>query len=432
MMIVSISLMFFSAALLIATLPLILELLVLTIAASLPYGSAEAKEENEGAPLRLAVIVPAHNEAAQIGRCVHSILISEPESVEVLVVAHNCSDNTALEAERAGARLLVLNDPSLNGKGCALYHGFSMAQAEGFDAVLVIDADSIVVSNLIQAVRRRFISGAKVLQCRYEVYNADANRRTRLMSLAFVAFNVVRPRGRARLGLSAGIFGNGFGLHREVIEKVPFRAHSVVEDLEYHLNLVRASIRVEFLNAATVLGEMPIGGKGASTQRSRWEGGRLRMVKGWALPLLWDVLRGRIRMLEPLLDLVGLPLAIEVSLLFVALCLPVHWLRLYALAGFAVLAFHLFVAAVYGPGVKASGRILFTAPGYIVWKLWMLPQIWKASRRDASWVRTDRDTPPAQPTSSTAGAAHSPHSQMPNSPTTTRIAAQRKLSDEVV
>lgn len=432
MMIVSISLMFLSAALLIATLPLILELLVLTIAATLPCGSPEAQEENEEAPLRLAVIVPAHNEEAQIGRCVRSILISEPESVEVLVVAHNCTDNTSLEAERAGARVLALDDPSQNGKGCALHHGFSMAQAEGFDAVLVIDADSIVVSNLIQAVRRRFISGAKVLQCRYEVYNAVANRRTRMMSLAFVAFNVVRPRGRARLGLSAGIFGNGFGLNREVIEKVPFSAHSVVEDLEYHLSLVRAGIRVEFLNTATVLGEMPVGGKGASTQRSRWEGGRLRMVKSWALPLLWDVLKGRIRMLEPLLDLIGLPLAVEVLLLFVALCLPVHWLRLYALAGFAVIAFHLFVAAVYGPGLRASARILFTAPSYIVWKLWMLPQIWKASRKDASWVRTHRDAPPAQPTSSTAGAAHMPHSQTPNSPTTTRIAARQELSDEVV
>ena len=100
------------------------------------------------------------------------------------------------------------------------------------------------------------------------------------MSFAFVAFNVVRARGRARLGLSAGIFGNGFGLHREVIQEVPFNANSVVEDLEYHLNLVRAGIRVEFLNSASVLGEIPVGGRGAATQRSRWEGGKTAHGKG--------------------------------------------------------------------------------------------------------------------------------------------------------
>jgi hypothetical protein len=432
MTILTISLIVLGAALLIATLPLVVELLVLTVAALLPSGSAEVNEENEAAPLRLAVIVPAHNEEAHIGRCVRSILASEPESVEVLVVAHNCSDNTTLEVERAGARVLELNDPSQSGKGCALHYGFSRAQAEGFDAVLIIDADSVAAPNLIQAVRHTFISGAKVLQCRYEVHNPDANQRTRLMSLAFVAFNVVRPRGRARLGLSAGIFGNGFALHRDVMEKVPFSAHSVVEDLEYHLSLVRAGIRVEFLNSAGVLGEMPVSDRGAATQRSRWEGGRLRMAKRWSLPLLGDVLRGRIRLVEPLLDLVGLPLALEVLLLLVALCLPVAWLRLYALAGFAVIGLHLLAAAAYGPGLRASAGILLAVPGYIVWKLRMLPHIWKASGSDASWVRTHRDAPPVSTMTPAPSAFHSPHSQMPNPHPGNRVATQRKLSDEIV
>jgi hypothetical protein len=252
------------------------------------------------------------------------------------------------------------------------------------------------------------------------------------MSLAFVAFNVVRPRGRARLGLSAGIFGNGFALHRDVMEKVPFGAHSVVEDLEYHLSLVRAGVRVEFLNSAGVLGEMPVGDRGAATQRSRWEGGRLRMVKGWSLPLLGDVLRGRIRLVEPLLDLVGLPLALEVLLLLVALCLPVAWLRIYALAGFAVVGLHLLAAAANGPGLRATAGILLAAPGYIFWKLLMLPRIWKASRSDASWVRTHRDAPSDMSMTPVTSTAHSPHSQSPNPLQGNRVAAQRKLSDEIV
>src|SRR5580658_5151274 len=125
MTILTISLMILSAALLIATLPLLVELLVLTVAALLPSGSDMKNEESEETPLRLAVIVPAHNEEAHIGRCVRSILASEPKSVEVLVVAHNCSDNTALEAARAGARVLALDDASRTGKGFALHHGFS-------------------------------------------------------------------------------------------------------------------------------------------------------------------------------------------------------------------------------------------------------------------------------------------------------------------
>ena len=58
-------------------------------------------------------------------------------------------------------------------------------------------------------------SGADAVQCRYLVRNAGASVRTRLMSIALRAFNVLRARGRDGLGLSCGIYGNGFGLRGE-------------------------------------------------------------------------------------------------------------------------------------------------------------------------------------------------------------------------
>ena len=67
------------------------------------------------------------------------------------------------------------------------------------------------------------------------------------MNVALLAFNVLRPRGRARWGLSCGILGNGFGLARKTLEAVPYDASSVVEDLEYHLRVVESGRRVEFL-----------------------------------------------------------------------------------------------------------------------------------------------------------------------------------------
>ena len=152
---------------------------------------------------------------------------------------------------------MVLNDPELKGKGCALSYGFAAALAGSSKAVLVIDADSVVSPGLIDAVRQRFFTGAQAVQCRYEVHNPEENDRTRLMTLAFQGFNEIRPRGRERLGLSAGILGNGFALHRDALTRTPYGAYSIVEDLEYHLALVRAGIRVEFVDTAAVSGEMP-------------------------------------------------------------------------------------------------------------------------------------------------------------------------------
>jgi cellulose synthase/poly-beta-1,6-N-acetylglucosamine synthase-like glycosyltransferase len=378
-------------AIVLATLPLITETLVLSIAAMLPKTGAW-KTARGAAWIPLTVLIPAHNEEALIGRCIRSVLRSAGQGVDVLVVAHNCTDATAMKATAAGANVLVLNDPGQVGKGRALSHGFAAALASPSHGVLVIDADSVAEPGLVDKVGRRLVSGSAALQCRYELICRHDRPRTKLKALAFHAFNVIRPRGRARLGLSAGILGNGFALHREVLKRVPHNAHSIVEDLEYHLALVRANIRVEFVDTAVVHGEMPVTSKSTRTQRARWEGGRLRVMIQWAPRLLLDVFQGRVRLIEPLLDLLALPISSGVTLLLVAACLPVTWLRLYVLGAFVVLLLHLTAAALGGPGIWGTMKALSGAPGYVLWKLWTFPDILRASRANAVWVRTERQS----------------------------------------
>lgn len=362
-----------------------MELLVLSLAAALPVRQAP----RGSAAQRLFAVIPAHNEERLIAQCVRSILDNSPAAVEVVVVAHNCTDATAAIAEAAGATVLVLNGEG--GKGAALNHAFGYARDAGADAALIIDADSIVAPNLTTAVMARLAGGARALQCRYQVANVNATTRTRLMALAFLGMNILRPRGRDRLGLSCGIFGNGFALSMSTLARVPYAANSVVEDLEYHLHLIRAGIRVEFVDEATVFGEMPETKQGATTQRARWEGGRMLMRRQWRGPLLVQVLQGRWRMLEPLLDLLALPLASEVMLLIAAVILPLGWSRTYGLVGLAAAVLYMLVAAFLGPEPAATLRALAAAPGYMAWKLMMIPKTRAASRQNAAWVRTKRN-----------------------------------------
>jgi len=384
-------LLFVSVVLVVATFPLLLELFVLSVAALLPQGRLK-NGETKADEIPIAVVIPAHNEEALIGRCVESLLAGANPAMEILVVAHNCTDATEHEAEAAGAKVLVLNDPDRRGKGHALSSGFKASLKGKSQAVLVIDADTVVDAGLIALVQKRLQAGAQALQCRYEVRNYQDSQRTKLMALAFCGVNVIRPRGRARLGLSAGILGNGFAVHREVLTQIPYDAQSVVEDLEYHLALIRAGIRVEFIDSAAVRAEMPKTAKGARTQRARWEGGRLRMMKRWAPDLLVAVFRGRVMQIEPLLDLLSLPIASAVVLLFVAACMPVPWLRIYARVAFGVLLLHIAAAAFKGVGFWTALKALSIAPFYVLWKLWMVPEIWRTSRLDAAWVRTQRES----------------------------------------
>ena len=117
------------------------------------------------------------------------------------------------------------------------------------------------------------------------------------------------------------------------------------------------------------------------------------MMRRWAPRLMGDVLRGRVRLIEPLLDLLAAPMATEVFLLLAAACLPVAALRLYALGALVVLSAHVIAAAACGPGFWGMMRVLGTAPAYCLWKLWVFPDVWRASRADSAWVRTARDVP---------------------------------------
>jgi uncharacterized protein YbjQ (UPF0145 family) len=379
-----------AVALVLLTLPLVVELALLTIASRLPrrrrVGSATS------APIHLATIIPAHNEEILIGPCIESLRTSAgADPVRIIVIAHNCSDRTAQRASQAGAEVVIYDDPQAKGKGCALARGFAHATSLGADASLVVDADSTVSPNLIGAVRQAFADGAEAVQCRYEMDSSSKRPGTRLTSLAFRGFNVVRPTGRDRLGLSAGILGNGFAMRQAVVANNSYNSLSVVEDLEFHIRLVLARKKVHFIEHAKVSSALPSTKQGETTQRSRWEGGRANAARTWLGPLLKESTRGRLRTLEPALDLASLPIGYGVALLMVAMCLPLTWMRLYALTALLVIAGHVLVAAWSGTDFAGDMRILARVPGYILWKLFMLPSLVRSSRRDSAWVRTERE-----------------------------------------
>jgi cellulose synthase/poly-beta-1,6-N-acetylglucosamine synthase-like glycosyltransferase len=378
-----------AGTLVLLTLPLVAELVVLTLASLLPKRTSAHSPVS--APLHLAVIIPAHNEELLIASCVKSLRASAAGvDTRIIAVVHNCSDRTAARAAEAGAEVLIYDNPLANGKGSALSVGFAYAASQGMEATLVVDADSTVSGNLIGVVRAAIANGAEAVQCRYEMDSAPERAATRLTSLAFRGFNVVRPAGRDRLGLSAGIVGNGFAIRQSLLAQNSYNSLSVVEDLEFHIRLVLSGKRVQFLHDAKVSSAMPSSKQGEVTQRSRWEGGRANAARTWFVPLLKQLTQGRLRILEPLLDLTSLPIGHAVFLLLIAECFPLVWVRVYVLLAVTAIGGHVLAAAWSGSDFAGDMRILARVPGYILWKLCMLPSLLRSSRPEAAWVRTER------------------------------------------
>ena len=341
---------------------------------------------------RIAVLVPAHDEERNIERCVASLLASEFGHFQrdVFVIADNCADRTAELARHAGSRVIERFDSSVRGKGAALNYAFTLLASEGYGAYLVVDADSVVAPDFIRVMGEQFERGRDALQCVYLVRNVDAAPRMRLMNLSLLSMNYLRPLGREILGCSVGILGNGFGLTKELLDAVPYTANSITEDLEYHHKLIEKGYRAHFVRDTRVLADFPVSREGGKTQRARWEGGRFRLQRTLSWGLLKKILSGRLSLVEPFLELMSMPLSYEVLVLLALVVLPHQPFLGYAAAGLAVIFLQV-VASVLLFGNRRDFLAFFQVPGYVAWKLLQLPGILKSSRKDARWVRTNRD-----------------------------------------
>ena len=390
-MIASIFLMLLAPVLLAAT-----YLFLLTLCSAQPRIPPAAKR-----PVRFLTVVPAHDEAAGIAKTVHSLLALHwpKEQHQVLVIADNCRDDTAAIARDAGARVVERQDATLRGKGFALQRAYELALAEGWaDALVVVDADTDVDLHLLESFAARIAQGACALQAYYSVRNPEASWRTRLLTIALALFHRVRGRARENLGVSAGLRGNGMCFTIDTLRKVPHAAFSIVEDLEYGVDLGRAGIRVWYTDEAQVRADMVVSDRAAQSQRQRWEGGRfafarqhgpalvglaLRRPSGLLFDLVADILvppLGYVVFAAGALALIGAILAwagaVSATVAVIG-ALPLLMLFLHIARGVSLSGF----------GLRGWGYLV-AAPFYVLWKISLLL---RNAAVPKSWVRTTRE-----------------------------------------
>jgi glycosyltransferase involved in cell wall biosynthesis len=89
-------------------------------------------------PLKTLVIIPAWNESASIENVIREIK-AVPLDLDILVVNDGSTDETALVALRAGAKVATL--PFNLGVGGAMRTGFVYAIESGYSSALQVDAD---------------------------------------------------------------------------------------------------------------------------------------------------------------------------------------------------------------------------------------------------------------------------------------------------
>ncbi|HEV7214451.1 MAG TPA: glycosyltransferase [Chloroflexota bacterium] len=349
---------------------------------------------------RFDLVIAAHDEEETLPRLLASIgaLDYPPELLRVHVVADNCTDNTAEVARLAGALVHERSDAQRIGKGFALALGMAAAlelPGRPDDGLVIVDADSDLAPNVLRVMAAYLAAGAGAIQGYYSVRNAGDSSVAMLRYVALCLYHYLRPLGRARLGLSAGLRGNGMCFRRDVAA-LGWMAHGLTEDVEQHFRLLEHGIHVTFAPEAVVRAEMPVTLRGAAVQNSRWERGRLEALLVEVPRFLRLAVRRRDpSALDAALEQLVAPLSVCVAACVLAMLAGLlgrsRRLRVLGFGSLIGQAAYVLVGLRLAGAPASAYHALASAPRYISWKAW----IWLRAtvRPPARWQRTDRLIP---------------------------------------
>ncbi|HQT25683.1 MAG TPA: glycosyltransferase family 2 protein [Burkholderiales bacterium] len=343
----------------------------------------------------VAVLIPAHNESAVIEATLGTIVKQLRNTDRVLVVADNCSDETATIARTCGALVLERRNESLRGKGHALAFGMEALRQDPPEIVIIVDADCQVTEGALDLLAGTAHGSDSPVQSLYLMKAGNAERR-KIAAFAWVIKNHVRALGMQRMGIPCQLTGTGMAFPWHIIENMNLATSALVEDMLLGGELVASGHPPVFCPDAVVTSIFPAADRDAHTQRRRWEHGHIGMILNYFPILLLKALkRGDARSVLFATDMMVPPLALQSMLMLAGLGLT----GIYALlenslpfetmtSGFLLFSISLF-AAWYRFGRDTIGvRDAFRIPIYMISKISVyLAYLFS---RERSWVKTRR------------------------------------------
>ncbi len=348
---------------------------------------------------RFAIIIPAHNEELLLARLLQSINKQYYPSglFKALVIADNCTDSTARIGRGNGAHVLERFDKVNLGKGFAIRWALGNINIKEYDAMLIIDADSVVDGDVLKELDKLIQQGKAAIQCYNGVFNHDDSWFTRMLDVSRTISNEIFHPAKVKLGFSSYLMGNGMCFSTTVLKKYGWDAFTVGEDWEYYTKLINSGEIIAFANKARVYHQESSSLKQATSQRMRWSSGRFEIALKYGVRLFYSGLLERdLKKIEASFPLI-LPnpsLGVNITVLFFALSFLAapadrFFLNVWSLS-LILIQIGIFLIGI-GYTEKKLKKLLsvFIAPLFLVWKMGIdvISAIGFGSKR---WIRTER------------------------------------------
>ncbi len=346
------------------------------------------------------IVMPAHNEVGTIDRTLPHIIASLPAHGSVLVVADNCTDDTAALARSLGATVIERKDPDRRGKGYAVNFAVRHLTPNPPSFVVILDADCIPDAGALATLLAATHQFKRPVQARYELDEPGiaAGPLARIGTFAWRIKNVLRPTGLVALGVPCLLMGTGMAFPWRTLADADLDTGHLVEDMVLGLQLATRGQGAVFVPEACVRSSIPPSQEGQRSQRTRWETGHLQVIRNHVpRTLMRAAERADWRLLFLGLHAAVPPLALYVLLIVLTTGLA----ALVALMGGPTLALQVTAILVSSAGLVFAtywyriGRNLLSVlellqlPWYLITKISVYGRALQGRR--VSWVRSKRD-----------------------------------------
>ncbi|MCG9891521.1 MAG: glycosyltransferase family 2 protein [Thermosynechococcaceae cyanobacterium MS004] len=267
---------------------LLLEILAARQSSPLPVAPNPSRQARlSQARSRLAVLVPAHNEASDIAQTLECLLPQINAGDRLVVIADNCTDCTAEVAQLAGAEVFVRENEALRGKGYALDYGLKRLASDPPEVVVIVDADCEVSQGSLDSLAIAVQRNGRPAQSTYLMHPPNApTLRDEISGFALTLKNLVRPLGMKALGWPCLLTGSGMAFPWGLLQTVDLAGNKTVDDMQLTIDFTLQGAAPYYVPESMVQGRLMQRGA-ATSQRSRWEHGHLEMILTQVPRLLW-------------------------------------------------------------------------------------------------------------------------------------------------
>lgn len=343
-----------------------------------------------------AILVPAHNEALVIGNLLANLRSQITDPDRVIVIADNCTDETAEIAKSYKTRVIERKNPHALGKGFALDYGLRHLRSNPPQVVVMIDADCDVKEGSIDKLARLAISSEKPVQAvNLLELPENAGSRDLVSIFAFTVKNLVRPLGLKNLKQPCLLTGTGMAFAWSIIGEKSLASDNLVEDMQMSIDMAVEGYTTLLCTDARIVSQENV----TKSQRTRWEHGHLKTIKTQIPKIVKAAIdQKRFDLIALGLDLSVPPLSLLVMLWlsvtaisFACSILGVGWLSTLVLSVEGLLI-ALSISTAY---LKFASKIIplrsfIAIPFYILWKIPVYFSF--LLKPQTKWIRTDRNS----------------------------------------